>query len=77
MPVTKESPIGDFQDCFERLGIFNMKPYHIVFDPKAEPVAHAPLAVQVHLHKMFKDELDQMIEHGFIVSVKETGPQNG
>ena len=69
MPVTKESPIYDFQDCFEGLGIFNTKAYHIMFDPKAEPVAHAPLAVQVHLHKMFKDELDQMIEHG--VSVKE------
>ena len=67
MPVT----IGDFQDCFEGLGIFNMKPYHIVLDPKAEPVAHAPLAVPVQ-HKMLKDELDQMIEHSFIVSVKET-----
>ena len=54
-----------------------MKPYHIVLDPKIEPVLHASRAVPVHLYKMFKDEFDQMIEHGFIVSVKETGPQNG
>ena len=69
MPLTKESLINDFQDCFEGLGTFNMKPYHIALDPKAQPVVHAPRAVPVHLHKMFKDELDQMIEHG--VSVKE------
>ena len=49
----------------------------MVLDTKAELVVHAPRPVPVHLHKMFKDELDQMIEHGFIVSVKETGPQNG
>ena len=47
MPVIKESPIGDFQDCFEGLGIFNMKLYHIVFNPKAEPVAHAPSVKEI------------------------------
>lgn len=48
-----------------------MKPYYIVLDPKAEPVVHAPRAVPVHLHKMFKDELDQMVELGVIVPVNE------
>ena len=37
-----------------------MKRYHIVLDPKAEPVVPSPRAVPVHLHKMFKDELEQM-----------------
>ena len=71
IPLTKESLISDFQDCFEGLGTFNTKPYHIVLDPKAEPVVHAPRAVPVHLHKTFKDELDQMVELGVIVPVKE------
>ena len=70
-PLTKKNLTSDFPDCFEGLGTFNMKPYHIVLDPKAEPVVHAPRAVPVHLHKMFKDELDQMVELGVIVPVKE------
>ena len=73
--MTKESLISDFQDRFEGLGAFNLKPYHIVLDPKAELVVHAPRTVPVHLHKMFKDELDQMVELGVIVSVKNS--QNG
>ena len=36
-PLTKESLISDFLDCFEELGTFNMKSYHIVVDPKTEP----------------------------------------
>ena len=48
-----------------------MKPYHIVLDPKAEPVVHAPRAVPVHLHKTFEDELDQIVELGVIVPLKE------
>ena len=47
-----------------------MKPYHMVLDSKAEPVVHAHRAVPVHLQKMFKDELDQMVELGIIVPVK-------
>ena len=31
----QESLISDFQDCFEGLGTFNMKAYHIVLDPNA------------------------------------------
>ena len=50
IPLTKESLSSDFQDCFEGLGTFNMKPYHIVLEPKAEPVVHAPRVVTVHLH---------------------------
>ena len=48
-----------------------MKPYHILLDPKAEPVVDPPQVVPVHLHKIFKDELDQMVELGTIVPVKE------
>ena len=72
MPLTKESLIGDLQDCFEGFGTLNMKPYYIVLDPKIEPVLHASPAVPVHLYKMFEDEFEQTVEPGVIVSVKET-----
>ena len=36
----------------------------MLLDAKVELVVHAPRPVPVHLHKMFKDELDQMIELG-------------
>ena len=45
--------------------------FHIVLVPKAEPVVHAPRPVPVHLHKMFKNENDQMVEPGIIVPAKE------
>lgn len=45
--------------------------YHIVLDLKAEPVVHASRAVPVHLYKMLKDELDQMVELNVIFPVKE------
>ena len=44
-------------DCFEGKGTLNMSPYDIALDPKAAPVIHAPHAVPIHLHKMFKEEL--------------------
>ena len=72
MPLTKESLISDFQYCFEGFGTFNMKSYHIVLDPKTEPVVYAPRAVPVHLQKMFKDELHQMIEPGVFSQCKRT-----
>ena len=66
----QKSLISNFQYCFDGFGTFNMKPYHIVLDPKTKPVVQIPRAVPVHLHKMFKYELDQMGEFGVIVSVK-------
>ena len=42
-----------------------------MLDPKAEPVVHVPRAVPVHLHTMFKDELDLLVELCVIVPVKE------
>lgn len=42
-PLTKESlSVISKTVCFEGLGPFNMKPYHTVLDPEADPVVHAP-----------------------------------
>ena len=46
---TKIGPPLKFGDCFEGLGTFDMKPFHI--NPNAEAVIHAPRTVPVHLQK--------------------------
>ena len=43
----QKSLINNFQYCFDGFGTFNMKPYHIVLDPKAKPVVHIPRVVPV------------------------------
>ena len=70
-PLDKESLLRDFSDCFEGLGSFNMKPYHITLDPDAEPVIHAPRTVPVHLQDMYKKELDSLVELGVLTPVTE------
>lgn len=70
-PLDEESFLNDFSDCFEGLGTFNIKPYHITLDPNAEPVIHAPRAVPVHLQGMYRKELDNMIELGVLIPVSE------
>ncbi|CAH3155666.1 unnamed protein product [Pocillopora meandrina] len=53
--------------CFEGLGTFNMKPYHITLDSNAEPVIHAPRTVPVHLRDMFRKEINTMVELGVLI----------
>lgn len=70
-PLSKEKIISDYGDCFEGLGTFNMKPYHITLDPQATPVIHPPRTVPVHVHEMYKKELKKMEELGVITPVNE------
>ena len=70
-PLDEKSFLNEFSDCFEGLGTFNMKPYHITLDPDAQPVIHAPRAVPVHLQDMYKEELNNMVELGVLIPVSE------
>ena len=70
-PLDEKSFLNEFSDCFEGLGTFNMKPYHITLDPDAQPVIHAPRAVPVHLQGMYKEELNNMVELDVLIPVSE------
>ena len=70
-PLAEKSFLNEFSDCFEGLGTFNMKPYHITLDPDSQPVIHAPRSVPVHLQDMYKEELNNMVELGILVPVSE------
>jgi len=67
--LNKEALVNEYSDCFEGLGTFKMKPYHITLDPEAEPIVHPPRTVPVHLRELFKAELDSMQENGVIEPV--------
>ena len=68
-PLTKEKLLTDFQDRFEGLGAFHMKPYHITLEPGAEPIIHPPRSVPVHLRVLCKAEIDKTLELGVITRV--------
>ena len=70
-PLNEMNFFNKFGDCFEGLGTFDMKPYHITLDPNAEPVIHAPRTVPVHLQNMFRKEVDAMVELGVLIPVSE------
>ena len=36
-PLDEKSFLDEFSDCFEGVGTFNMKPYHITLDPDTQP----------------------------------------
>ena len=69
-PLTKETLLSSYPDRFEGLGTFkDMKPYHIMLDPAAEPVIHPPRSVPVHLKDLYRKELDDMLNLGVITPV--------
>ena len=69
-PLTKETLLSSYPDRFEGLGAFkDMKPYHIMLDPAAEPVIHPPRSVPVHLKDLYRKELDDMLNLGVITPV--------
>ena len=70
-PLNEVNFFNKFEDCFEGLGTFDMKPYQITLDPNAEPVIHAPRTVPVHLQNMFRKEVDAMVELGVLIPVSE------
>ena len=46
-PLSEKKLLEEFEDCFQGLGTFKMKPYHITLDPTAEPVIHVPRTVPI------------------------------
>ena len=60
--LTKEELLSDYQDRFEGLGKFRIKPYHITIEPDAELVIHPPRSVSVHLRELYRLEIDNMLE---------------
>ena len=52
-PLDEMNFFNKFGDCFDGLGTFDIKLYHITLDPNAEPVIHAPRTVPVHLQQSY------------------------
>ena len=59
-----------YSEQFDRIGHFPGK-YHIVLDPHAEPVMHAPQKCPIHLREELKAELQKMVEDDVIKKVDE------
>ena len=74
-PLTREKRLRDYQDCFEGLGKFNMKPYHITLEPNVELAIHATRSVPVHLRELYKQELDKCLNLESLL--RSTHPHTG
>ena len=62
--------LDTYPEQFDRIGHFPGK-YHIVLDPYAEPVIHAPRKCPIHLREELKAELQKMVEDDVIKKVDE------
>ena len=75
MIVTNKSDIKEhYQDVFEGVRHFPGKPYHIQVDPKVPPKQTPVRPIPVHLKEAFKQELDKMLQAGYIKSVHAATP---
>ena len=73
--VKKKTDIKEYYpDVFEGVGCFPGQPYHIQVDPKVPPKQTPVRPVPVHLNKAFKQELDKMLQAGYIKPVHEATP---
>ena len=54
---------------FEGVGHFPGQPYHIQVDPKVPPKQTPVQPVPVHLKEAFQEELDKMLQAGYIKHV--------
>ena len=59
---------------FEGVGCFPGPPYHIQLDPKIPPKQTPVRPVPVHLKEAFKQELDKMLQAGYLKPVCEATP---
>ena len=60
-----------YADVFEGVGHFPGQPYHIQVDPKVPPKQTPVRPVAVHLKEAFQQELDKMLQAGYIKPVHE------
>ena len=75
MIVTTKADIQKYyQDVFEGVGRFPGKPYHNELDPMVPPKQTPVRPVAVHLKEAFKQELDKMLQAGYIKPVHEATP---
>ena len=63
-----------YADVFEGVGCFPGQPYHIQVDPKVPPKQTPVRPVAVHLKEAFKQELDKMLQAGYIKPVHDSTP---
>ena len=63
-----------YADVVEGVGRFPGEPYHIQVDPKVPPKQTPVRPVAVHLKEAFKQELDKMLQAGYIKPVHEATP---
>ena len=70
--VIKISDIKEqYADVFEGVGCFPGPPSHIQVDPKISPKQTPVRPVPVHRKEAFKQELDKMLQAGYIKPVHE------
>ena len=73
--IKRKADIKNFYaDVFEGVGHFPGKPYHIQIDSKVPPKQTPVRPVAVHLKEAFKQELDKMLQAGYIKPVHEATP---
>ena len=73
--IKRKADIKDlYADVFEGVGRFPGEPYHIQIDSKVPPKQTPVRPVAVHLKEAFKQELDKMLQAGYIKPVHEATP---
>ena len=73
--VKKKADIKEhYADVFEGVGRFPGQPYHIQVDPNVLPKQTPMRPVAVHLKEAFQQELDKMLQAGYIKRVHEGTP---
>ena len=59
-----------YPEQFDRIGHFPGK-YHIVLDPYAEPIVHAPRKCPIHLRNELRAEMEKMVQDDIIRKMDE------
>ena len=65
--------VKQYPEQFDRIGHFPGK-YHIVLNPDAEPIVHAPRKCPIHLKPELKEEIEKMVKDDVIKKVDEPTP---
>lgn len=65
------SVLKDYSDCFDKIGRFPGKKYHIELEKDAVPIVHPPRSVPVHHQPLFEAELKKMVKDGIIEHVTQ------
>ncbi len=70
-PLSKEKVLHEYRDCFDKVGRFPGKKYHIQLVDNPKPVIHPPRSVTVHILPLYKEELQKMKDDDIITEVTE------